>query len=110
MMCCGCVVHRQRDNISVQEDDRVRVFTDETGHVKLVIRNVTHADAGLYFCIADNRVAKAKCAATLRVVGTPLIAYAMMASFFYLTNASCKAGLVCSHQSKPASLSPYGSM
>ena len=65
MFCVG----RQRDNINLTESDRVRVFTDETGHVKLVIRNVTHADAGLYFCIADNRTGKAKCAATLRVVG-----------------------------------------
>ena len=45
------------------------MFSDESGNTKLVIKDIKPSDSGLYFCVAENNAGKAKCAATLRVVG-----------------------------------------
>jgi len=70
---CQCssftTLHRQRDNINITEDNKYKVFSDERGNTKLVIKNVNEADMGLYYCVAENREGKQKTAATLRVVG-----------------------------------------
>lgn len=58
----------KKDNVDVMLDNRVRVVSDDLGNTKLVIRDVRSTDAGVYFCIAENSVGKAKCAATLRVI------------------------------------------
>jgi hypothetical protein len=61
-----------KDNILITETDRIHVISDESGHTKLVVRNIQPSDAGLYFCVAENKGGKAKCAATLRFVETPI--------------------------------------
>ena len=53
----------------MEEGDRFKMFSDEAGNAKLVIKNIKAMDSGLYFCVAENVAGKAKCAATLRVVG-----------------------------------------
>ena len=63
------ILHRQRDNINITEDNKYKIYSDERGNTKLVIKNVTEADMGLYYCVAENREGKQKTAATLRVVG-----------------------------------------
>ena len=60
---------RLRDNTLLVADGRIKMLSDDQGNCKLIIYDVNHADSGLYFCLAENKVAKAKCAATLKVVG-----------------------------------------
>ncbi len=45
------------------------MLADDRGNAKLIIKNIQAKDSGLYFCVAENKVGKIKCAATLRVVG-----------------------------------------
>ena len=60
---------RLRDNHPLTADGRIRMYTDEQGNAKLVITDLQHEDNGLYFCVAENKAGKAKCAATLKIVG-----------------------------------------
>lgn len=60
---------RQKDNYTVFDTDRITVYSDDLGNTKMSIRNLRPDDSGLYFCIAENEHGKAKCAATLKVVG-----------------------------------------
>ena len=64
---------RLRDNFPVDESDRCRIHSDENGNTKIVIREAQISDSGLYFCAAENKAGKAKCAATFRVVGELLL-------------------------------------
>merc|ERR1712038_345091 len=58
-----------KDNCNLDENDhRYHYFSDEQGNAKLVIRDCTEYDSGLYLCIADNKAGKAKCVGTLKVV------------------------------------------
>ncbi|ELT96028.1 hypothetical protein CAPTEDRAFT_227990 [Capitella teleta] len=58
-----------KDNYTVFDTERITVYSDDLGNTKLSIRQLKPDDAGLYFCVAENDHGKAKCAATLRVVG-----------------------------------------
>ena len=62
-------INRQKDNINLTEDARIRMMSDESGHTKLIVKDLKPQDAGLYFCVAINKAGKTRCGATLRVVG-----------------------------------------
>ena len=66
---------RQKNYGDLLEDDRIRMACDNFGNAKLVIRDVNPDDAGVYFCTAENKDGKAKCAATLRVTGEYTVFY-----------------------------------
>ena len=61
--------YRQKDNINLLAGARTKMYEDSKGNAKLIINDVQPSDAGLYFLRAENKAGKAKCAATLRVVG-----------------------------------------
>lgn len=61
-------VDRLKDNIAIEGGGRFRIFSDDLGSTKLIIRDIKATDSGLYFCVAENKAGKTKCAATLRVV------------------------------------------
>ena len=63
------LILRLKDNALLEEGERFKMFSDESGNTKLVIKDIKPSDSGLYFCVAENNAGKAKCAATLRVVG-----------------------------------------
>ena len=63
------LLSRLRDNHPLAADGRIKMYADEQGNAKLVINDLQHEDNGLYFCVAENKAGKAKCAATLKVVG-----------------------------------------
>ena len=63
------LLSRLRDNHPLAADVRIKMYADEQGNAKLVINDLQHEDNGLYFCVAENKAGKAKCAATLKVVG-----------------------------------------
>lgn len=60
---------RQKDNTNIQEGGRFKIFADSRGNTKLVIKDAQESDTGLYFCFAENKLGKIRCAASLRVVG-----------------------------------------
>ena len=78
------VLSRQRDNINLNQTDRIRIFSDEAGNAKIVIKDVQAADVGLYFCIAENKEGKAKCAATLRIIGEKQHIYVMQHKYYMI--------------------------
>jgi titin len=57
-----------KDNVLLEDGGRFKMFSDENGNTKLVIKDIMPSDSGFYFCVAENVAGKAKCAATLRVV------------------------------------------
>lgn len=60
-----------RDNLALDADGKkFKMFADQNGNAKLVVTDLGYGDNGLYFCVAENSAGKAKCAATLKVVGT----------------------------------------
>ena len=55
--------------MDLEDNDKIRIYSDEDGLVKLTIRDLTPNDSGLYSCLAKNKNGSAKSVANLRVKG-----------------------------------------
>ena len=63
-MSISIFIFRQKEDLPLSSDNRIKIYSDDKGNTKLVITDVRESDGGLYFCTAESKAGKTKACCT----------------------------------------------